>query len=611
MKFVEGDEALAQFRAGLTGRRGLELLRDHGGRVLIQLPVGVGKSRFLDEITIEALVSGQHDLVIVLAPTRLILEEREHLRNRPAGYTVVNLRPRPSESCGVVRDKLWKKYEPAELGSLGRAEVCNACPLVGDCFWPSQYGRTLEGASIVYATHAHLKNSPGFLRRIQSWTRAENPLTLIDEFDFASKGFGTTVTAEELRRFAEALDHASPDCTDPAWHHERWVDLVTMIRDASTCDLQGSSWPTPPIDHEWAARVQRAGVDLHDDQFRFPAYRLANLSQSPIGTRRKGDQGEIEFATRPYIGDCLIFSGTTSLSFARSRLGDDVGSPFADHVFRHPGTRWFNIASSIGTSRHFSGNRIQILDFFALLMERRVSEGKRVLIVTKKQHAQQCRDGLEQRFRDWGIALEILGDGFTEASLSSLSAVPLITYGMIGTNLFEAFDCAYCLNSYYIDEKILDEGLQDMTRRDLRLRTAIETVGVPRRRRAGVADPADRYYDTARLAQPTLEFKEHGVVIQAVGRVRPFTRPREIITFQAGELPGVVYEEEFQTLGEVRRFFGIPTGQKWKAARQASRISELRKQGLTQVQTAEVLGITERTVRNHERHPEGTGKTPL
>jgi hypothetical protein len=54
-----------------------------------------------------------------------------------------------------------------------------------------------------------------------------------------------------------------------------------------------------------------------------------------------------------------------------------------------------------------------------------------------------------------------------------------------------------------------------------------------------VANPAHQDYDIARLAQPTLEFKEHGVVVQAVGRVRPFTRPREVITFQMAELPGV------------------------------------------------------------------------
>ena len=39
----------AGFRAALTGRRGLGLVRRGGGPVLVQLPVGVGKSQLIDE----------------------------------------------------------------------------------------------------------------------------------------------------------------------------------------------------------------------------------------------------------------------------------------------------------------------------------------------------------------------------------------------------------------------------------------------------------------------------------------------------------------------------------------------------------------------------------
>ena len=46
---ISGEVALAEFRARLTGRYGLELLQQHGAHVLVQLPVGVGKSRWLDE----------------------------------------------------------------------------------------------------------------------------------------------------------------------------------------------------------------------------------------------------------------------------------------------------------------------------------------------------------------------------------------------------------------------------------------------------------------------------------------------------------------------------------------------------------------------------------
>jgi hypothetical protein len=598
---IEGDEALAEFRARLTGRRGLELLEEHGGRALIQLPVGVGKSRFLDEITRAAVESGLYHLVVVLAPTRRLIEERRPLRERPPGLKIVDLRPRPVQRCGPVRNAEWAKYQLADLGALGRAEVCSRCPRLPDCFWPGQYGRELEGTRIAYATHAHLERSPGFLARLQSWARAERVLTLIDEFDFAGKSFGASIGADELARFADALEAASPSCSEPLWEHQRWVFKVSMLREASTRDLQEPGWGMPRIPHEWAAIVQRAGVDQHGDHFRFPGYRLGDLCHSPIETRRRSEDGSIEFGTRPYIGDCLIFTGTTDLRFARYRLGEDLGSPFADYRFTHPGTRWYNFASPIGSRRYFPGNRAQILDFFAGLTSRRIAEGKRVLLVAKKCFLPACRDGLVARFAELGIDLAIVTENWSEDASAGTRAVPLINYGVIGTNGFEGFDCAYCLTSYYIDVPVLDRCLQDLTRSDLRLPIRIETGGNPKRRRARVANPSHADYDVARLAQPALEYKEHGTVVQTVGRVRPFTRPREIITFQMSDLPGITYDNEFRTLEEARRFFGVPTGRQQGANHRADRIATLRQGGLSQAETAAVLGVTERTIRNYER----------
>ena len=345
-----------------------------------------------------------------------------------------------------------------------------------------------------------------------------------------------------------------------------------MLGDASTVDLQRPGWRMPRVRHDWAVTVQRAGVDRHPGQFRFLGYSLAEFGSSPAETRRRDEDGGIQFGSRPYVGDCMIFTGTTDLDFARHRLGKDLGSPFADHRFSHPGTRWYNLASSIGTRRHFARHAPQVLDFFADLTARRVAEGKRVLLVAKKYFVPGCAQGLADRFAAKGIELQVVTDGWSAAELADPGVIPLISYGMIGTNLFESFDCAFCLTGYYVDESVVDQCLQDLTRRDLRLPLRIETVGSPKRRRAGVADPSDRYHDIARLAQPALEFKEHGVVVQAVGRVRPFTLPREVITFQMGELPGVSFTAEFNNLEQARRHFGVSSA---RQAGTAGRTAEI------------------------------------
>ena len=165
-------------------------------------------------------------------------------------------------------------------------------------------------------------------------------------------------------------------------------------------------------------------------------------------------------------------------------------------------TCWFNLASPIGSRRYFARHAPQVLDFFAPLVARRAAEGKRVLLVVKKQFTALCAAALAERFAALGADLRVVTEGWTEGLLHDPRVVPLITYGMIGTNLFEHFDAVYCLSGFYVHEGVVDQCLQDVIRQDLRLPIRIETVGNPRRRRATVADPAHRFYDLARLAQP-------------------------------------------------------------------------------------------------------------
>jgi hypothetical protein len=284
--------------------------------------------------------------------------------------------------------------------------------------------------------------------------------------------------------------------------------------------------------------VQRTGLRLYGPSASFPAYRLAQLGHAPVETRRRADNRDIEFASRPFVGDCLIFSGTADPGFTGYRLGQELASPFADYRFAHPGTRWYNIASPIGARKYFARHAPQVLDFFAGLVARRAAEGKRVLLVAKKAFVRLCAAGLADRLAGLGVDLEIVSGGWTESRLSEARTVPLITYGMIGSNLFEYFDAAYCLTGYYVDEEAVNHGLQDAVRLDLRLPIRVETTGNPPRRRAAVADPAHRDYDVARLAQAALEHQEHDVVVQAVGRVRPFTRPGRSSPFRWRCCPG-------------------------------------------------------------------------
>ena len=99
MTLIRGEEELSVFRARWTGERVLELLKQHGGRLLITWPIGVGKSRNIDDLTETSARSGSYDLVLALFPTRRILEERRWIQNPPDDVPIVNLRPRPRQRC--------------------------------------------------------------------------------------------------------------------------------------------------------------------------------------------------------------------------------------------------------------------------------------------------------------------------------------------------------------------------------------------------------------------------------------------------------------------------------------------------------------------------------
>ena len=86
-----------------------------------------------------------------------------------------------------------------------------------------------------------------------------------------------------------------------------------------------------------------------------------------------------------------------------------------------------------------------------------------------------------------------------------------------------------------------------------------------------------------------------------LGHAHPFTLPREVITFQCGELPGVNYDAEFSNLAEARVHFGIDTHRQAKKEGTADRVRFSRRTGLSQSQTSAALGVSLSTVKRHWR----------
>lgn len=591
----------------LSGQAVLHRLAGSGGQILVNVAVGVGKSTCLDGVAEEAVRSGRYDLVIVLCPTCRTLAERRWVKDKPDDIKVRVLKRRPSSRCGEARDAQWRRFEQRGLGLLGRKQLCGSCPRLSGCPWPRQYGKALKGVQAIFATQSHLQRDPMFISQIQGWAGASKVLVIIDENDVTLASYKRQIRGADLRRFVEILNQLP--ATGERWEelHKQWAYRAGLLRVASQADLCAPGWFMPAIRPQWALHVQELGCQKYREDFRFLAHELEEFGRSDRASRERSPDGGLQYASPPRVtGDLIVFSATCVPEFAKFRLGVELANPYCDHRFVHPDTRWFNIASPFGAMKYFPGNADQILDFFAQLVAQRWREGRRCLLIAKKALLETCMSGMARRLAELGLAdLTVLSKGWTPEQLARRNVIPLIHYGLIGTNLFEDFDCAYCLCSYNVPEQVIDAVLQDVTRTEAHIPLKIHYDGSarPRRRVVSVVDPANAVYDVQRLARPALLHMEMDVVLQAVGRVRPFTRPREVIMFQCGQHPQVPYDKEFDTLQEARRHFSVPTRRHRRQLGRHERIAQARNQGMTQEQAAAFAGVGLRTAQRHWNEP--------
>lgn len=595
---------LERFRKDWGGEAMLHRLKACGNKMLVNWPVGVGKSVNCDALIEAAVRSGEYDLVIVLCPTWAIIDERRWAREPPPDVQIGSLSPRPREACGQL-DAQWREFETRQMSHLAKETLCQHCPVRRNCAWPDQTGSNhLRRLDVLFATQTHLEIDPAFLERIPRVGDKNRTLVILDEDTFVKVSLRRSIRHDELCRFHQSLVSAQDNVPD--WvGHEAILQFVDAMMMAKTADLCSFDWRMPRFNHEWALPVQQAGWDAFGEDYRFLGYDLRQFCHSPLGSRWRDEHKEIHFSFSPLIDhDTVLYSGTAEPAFVKYRLGVEMSNAFEEYEFKHPDTRWLNIASRIGAARNFQKNSDQILDFFAALTAVRIREGKRVLLVAKKKLVPLCVQGMQSRLRALGIADAQVVTAFDGVDLSCPSVVPIINYGVIGINLFEHFDAAYCLTSYYVDDKLLNESLQEMLSRDRHIGVEITTAPTrPRRRVARATRQEDEIYDTAQVAQLALTALEMDPVLQAVGRVRPYTNAREIITFQCSAFPRQPYDHEFDTLEEARQFYGIQAAREAGKQVTIQRVQHAKGEDLTQQETAQQLGLGLRTVQRYWHTP--------
>lgn len=599
------ENTLGQFRSTeLAGGHILaEVERLSESIPLVNAAVGVGKSHSIDNVIEDALSSGKHDLAIVLAPTHGILQERRLLKEQ-SPYEVAYLVSRPGRTCGAKRDALWKNYEQRGLGILGKREICASCSSRESCEWPSQLGQGLKGKQVVFATQSYIACIPTFVNMVKESCGASRPFVLFDEINFVNQSFRRKVLRDDLKMHLGVLRHMLALSAPDDGQISRHLYYVETLLLAGQSDL-GGQWDIPGLSLDIHSRIQQTGVQLYPQDYSFIAFDLELFRFSVPASRQLNSNGDLEFFVRPWLGSsAVIYSGTAWPELLTHRLANTVTPLYPVNCIKHPESKWYNIASKIGMLSYFNKNSDQVVEFITQLVLRRQAEGKKVLLVCRKKFRDMCRQKIGQRIStaNGGLSVAFAEDWLQLSPSDKGTAIPLLHYGMIGVNSFSDFDAAYCVTGYYVPEDVVQGLFQEMYPSTRQIPIKIVTDGAPLRRKVVPEDPGDGIYsEFLRLGQHALEQEELGVVVQAVGRVRPFTKPREVITFQCGQVPGVDYEAEFNNLDEARRYFGIQKERERKLLDLKSKILSFKNAGCTQVATAETLKISERTVIRHWR----------
>ncbi len=561
--------------------------------VLYRLPVGVGKSFAVDELLSYAPLYAAFDLVVYAAPTWSILNERRIIAGRAAAPVAwMVLKPRPKDWCGAYAED-WDRLELQGCSTYAKATLCRPCRARGNtptpCPWPEQL-RALPGCRLLFLTEQQLVVNRSLVPRLRARIGPGRILVILDEARLLDANFELVVTDADLAAFQDVLA-SLPDVPERA----AWLGSIEALQ--SSANPSALVLDLPPWLNRHAFRIQSAGLERLGPTFRYVGYDLALLAGSHPNERWKTDDGAIHFIARPYLhGHLLLLSAHATADYAGERLGrGPLHSPFERVRFRHSRSRIINLRSRIGADRYFERNRVQILDTIAVLIARNLRDGRTTLLISRKKSKGRCAADLHARLADWGFDVRLVWDGYAQLPATpDPRIIPVIHYGILGVNDFSEYEGAYCLNGYYVSSTELTRSAQEAVpaakRRPLVIDSHPDRI---RRVRVEGPDPGGALAHVGAIHLRKLELDP---VVQAVGRVRPVTRHREVVVFQMADFARDLGPHEVvESLAALRTALGLPTAAELDRARDVERLESLTAQGLSLGDAATRLGLSRAT----------------
>lgn len=575
--------------------------------VLYRLGVGVGKSLAVDRLLSHPGTFSRFGLVVYAAPSWNIIRERAIVSGRmmsPASWKL--LKPRPVDQCGSYAEQ-WEVLETRGCSAYGKGTLCSECqqgiPEAERCFWPTQFSK-LDGVQLIFATEQQLVLNRMLVWMLRARTNAGRVLVILDEARLLDASFEICLAPSDLERFLEVITALQrPKGLSPATA-TAWRSGIELLLEGSVEEINDAQIKFPAALHRRAYLLQAEGIQTFGEDFRYIGYDLGLLPWNSGASLWKDSPGNIHFIARPYLNcHLLILSAHLSAAYAAHRLGrGSIASPCDGLEVRHSKTRILNLRNRIGADSYFKRNHKQILDLFAVLIARNISEGRTTLLVSRKKSKAFCATYLERRLKGWGVNVKFLTDSFEALPKApDPMVIPIIHYGILGVNDYTEYESAYSLNSFYISSVELNRHVQDSEPERFRVRLKIVS-GPELMRRVVIEEQGAVDLDHTTLGNIYLRKLEVDPAIQAAGRVRFLTRPREVIFFQMHNLVQDLGTcEELRTLKGLQEKLGLPPAKEIDSIVRGSQAQALMGEGLAAEDAAARIGVSRRTVFNDFR----------
>lgn len=572
------------------------------GACVLSVPPGVGKSHAAHGlVSIAEFIN--YDFIIYIAPTRDLIDEFIASKafiefSEEPEEDVLILEPRPRKLCGPL-DAAWRVLEQQGCALTARDSLCNSCDQRDACPWVDRLHLDLNSIRMVVLTEAYIGLQPKVIDQLIKSRGAQRPLVIIDEGTVFTTDMTRCITIGELEMFAEAIDAVL--VSDSAASERRsklefWRDgLNDMV------DHRGSLLELPSFRSNYlfgcGLEIEAAGLKLFGSNFR-------NIARTLRGMDRFWyHAGAFYFSPIILTGDAdlIVLSPYLHQEVIEVRLGRRVELLDAPDVFRHSQTRFINIEDGAGSAKSMSkpSEFGRIVDFYTALAARNHLAGRRTVLVARKKYLQQIKEHVETLMNELGIPIQIAMPGDPIVSDTSIA---LINFGIVGVNDYQEFDALYCIGSYYAAPDHVSAVYQQWIPHASRsqLQVALENGA----RVTKPTQPSVRDRNRAEGAIAVLGVLEKRVVLQAVGRVRPFTSPAEVIFMQQGNYTDVLGDlDQYPNLKAARGAGGIPTRAELKRAVLGERIRLLLAAGQSLREAATQCGVAPSTAARARETP--------